>query len=98
MPPVSELPVDVERIKHDHFGSISRVRDASGDRTRRDTGDASFGLRLLARMAAAREARALARLRGIEGVPALLAWNGRRLDRAWIENLFSGYSRRFGLA
>lgn len=85
MPPVSELPVDVERIKHDHFGSISRVRDAAGDRTRRDTGDASFGLRLLARWAAAREARALAALRGIAGVPALLSWDGRRLDRSWVE-------------
>lgn len=77
--------VGVERIKHDHFGSISRLRDAAGDRIRRDTGDASFGLRLLARWAAAREARALAALAGVDGVPALLAWDGRRLDRAWIE-------------
>lgn len=75
----------MQRIKHDHFGSISRVREAGGDRIRRDTGDASPGLRLLARWAAAREARALAALRGLEGVPTLLSWDGRRLDRGWIE-------------
>ena len=75
----------MQRIKHDHFGSISRVREAGGDRIRRDTGDASPGLRLLARLAAAREARALGALRGLAGVPALLSWDGRRLDRGWIE-------------
>lgn len=75
----------MQHIKHDHFGSISRVREAGGDRIRRDTGNASPGLRLLARLAAAREARALGALRGLAGVPALLSWDGRRLDRGWIE-------------
>lgn len=75
----------MQHIKHDHFGSISRVHEAGGDRIRRDTGNASPGLRLLARLAAAREARALGALRGLAGVPALLSWDGRRLDRGWIE-------------
>ncbi len=73
-----------ERLKHDHFGSISRVIDGGVARTRRDTRDASPGVRLFARGAARREARALAALAGLDGVPALLAFDGRVLDRTWI--------------
>jgi RIO-like serine/threonine protein kinase len=75
----------VERLKHDHFGSISRVVDADGRAcARRDTREASFGLRWIARRVARREARALEALHGTEGVPALLAFDGRVLDREWL--------------
>ena len=50
----------------------------------RDTDDASFGLRWLARRAAAREARALQVLAGVDGVPALRRFDGRVLERTYI--------------
>jgi RIO-like serine/threonine protein kinase len=74
-----------ERLKHDHFGSISRVVDARGERIRRDTGDASFGLRWCARLAARREARALKALAGVPGVPNLIHFDGRVLERSYLD-------------
>lgn len=75
-----------ERLKHDHFGAIDRVIGANGRALiRRDTGVASFGLRWLARRAARREARALAALDGIGGVPRLLRFDGRVLERSLID-------------
>jgi hypothetical protein len=73
-----------ERLKHDHFGSISRVTMDGVARARRDTREASPGLRAVARWAARREARALGALDGLDGVPSVLAFDGRVLDRAWI--------------
>lgn len=74
-----------ERLKRDHFGSITRVTMADGSvRIRRDISDATPALRFLARRAAAREARALRSLAGSHGVPRLLAWNGRVLERSHI--------------
>lgn len=75
-----------ERLKHDHFGAIDRVIRADGTALiRRDTGAASFGLRWLARRAARREARALAALDGVAGVPRLLGFDGRLLERGLID-------------
>lgn len=75
----------VERLKRDHFGAIDRIRRADGSEfIRRDTGAASPGLRWLARAAARREARALAALDGIAGVPLLLRFDGRTLERSLI--------------
>lgn len=75
----------VERLKQDHFGSISRVSAAGRELIRRDTRDASFGLRFISRWVAAREARALEALRGLDGVPTLVSFDGRVLDRAYID-------------
>ena len=74
-----------ERLKRDHFGSISRVVDARGERIRRDTGDASLGLRWFARLAAGREARALKALAGVAGVPTLIHFDGRVLERGYLD-------------
>lgn len=56
-----------------------------GVEVRRLTGAAVWWLRPLARLLAAREARALRHLRGLDGVPALYAWDGRELRRSWLE-------------
>jgi RIO-like serine/threonine protein kinase len=76
-------------LKRDAFGTICRV-DAPEPgcaviAVERDTGQARWWLRPLARSLARREARALRNLRGIAGVPQLLQWDGRRLRRSWIE-------------
>jgi hypothetical protein len=76
-------------LKRDAFGTICRV-DAPEPgcaviAVERDTGQARWWLRPLARSLARREARALRTLRGIAGVPQLLQWDGRRLRRSWIE-------------
>jgi hypothetical protein len=74
-------------LKRDLFGVVSHV--ASGPSStppcvERDTTAAAPWIRWLARRLAAREARALLRLRGLPGVPRLLAWDGRRLLRSWL--------------
>lgn len=75
-----------ERLKRDHFGAIDRICRADGTEfIRRDTGAASLGLRWLARRAARREARALAALDGIGGVPRLLRFDGPTLERSLID-------------
>jgi len=77
-------PVRTE-LKRDHFGSITLERDAHGARIVRDADAASVGLRWLARLVARREARALALLAGVPGVPALLRFDGRRVERGYID-------------
>jgi hypothetical protein len=72
-------------LKRDHFGAIAVVDAATGICIERDTAAASFGLRWLARRVAAREARALERLAGVDGVPPLIAWDGRRLRRGYFD-------------
>lgn len=74
-----------ELLKADAFGCIERVQ--CGDRVwiRRDTRTARMGLRMIARLAAAHEARALARLTGLAGVPQLIGWRGGVLDRSYLD-------------
>ncbi len=76
-------------LKRDAFGVVCRVDDCRPESTlsavERDTGGARWWLRPAARSLARREARALRTLKGIEGVPQLLHWDGRRLRRSWIE-------------
>jgi len=71
-------------LKHDALGTI-RVIDAGGAAfVERDTRAARRGVRWLARLLAAREARALEVLVGTPGVPQLLAFDGRRLARSYL--------------
>jgi RIO-like serine/threonine protein kinase len=79
-------------LKRDLLGSICRI-DLPGWATgapacpllvERDTRDARWWLRPLARALARREARALHALSGIEGVPTFVDWNGHRLQRSWV--------------
>jgi len=71
-------------LKADELGRIERVERDGVTLIRRDIGSARWWARGFARRAAAREARALARLDGMDGVPRLLAWNGRVLERSYM--------------
>lgn len=71
-------------LKRDAFGAIWLCDDRDGTRIRRDLSSVRWWLRPLARRGAAREARALRRLQGVDGVPALLGWTGVALDRSHI--------------
>ncbi len=67
-------------LKRDTFGEV-RLEDGI---TVRDVRAARWWARPLARRLARREARALAAAAGIDGVPALLGWDGATLRRAWL--------------
>lgn len=69
------------QLKSDLFGTITRA----GPVVRRDTRPARWWIRWLARRLATREARALATLAGMPGVPTLLSFRGGVLERTWIE-------------
>ncbi|WP_426700942.1 serine/threonine protein kinase [Rhodanobacter sp. Col0626] len=71
-------------LKADELGRIEIVERDGVRMIRRDICAARWWARLFARRAAAREARALARLAGVDGVPALLGWDGRELLRGYI--------------
>jgi RIO-like serine/threonine protein kinase len=75
--------VSLVSLKRDVLGGVSLDRDTGC--VRRDTRAARWWLRWLARRLAAREARALQALRGVAGIPELLAWDGDVLTRSWIE-------------
>ncbi len=87
-----------QRIKHDSLGSISLVTAPDGPLIRRNTDDANLGLRWFARRVAAREARALQRLDGLQGVPRLLKFDGRTLDRSYLAGTAMDSSRPSELA
>ena len=75
-------------LKRDLFGEVRRVSVQLDGRVeecvRRDITLAARGLRWFARRLAAREARALQALRGLQGVPRLVSWDGRQLVRSWL--------------
>jgi RIO-like serine/threonine protein kinase len=76
--------IGAEMLKADVFGAIWRVGGEGDVRIVRDLSPARPWARWLARRLAAREARALGAVRGVEGVPILLGWDGRRLERSWL--------------
>jgi RIO-like serine/threonine protein kinase len=71
-------------LKTDELGRIEIVERDGVRMIRRDVRAARWWAWPVAQRAAAREARALARLAGIDGVPALLGWDGRELLRSYI--------------
>jgi RIO-like serine/threonine protein kinase len=78
-------PVEIEALKADGFGRIALVRDARGVFVRRDLAASPWWLRLPAWRLARREARALYKLQGQPATPQLLGWDGRFLDRSYLE-------------
>jgi len=78
-------PEITQLLKADTFGHIERVEHEGRFFIRRDTRSAHWSLRLLARWAAAHEARGLARLAGVTGVPQLLRFDGRVLERSYLD-------------
>jgi RIO-like serine/threonine protein kinase len=75
----------VTLLKADELGRIERCQRGDLVVIRRDIGAARWWARGFARRAAAREARALQRLDGLDGVPRLLKWNGRQLERSYMD-------------
>jgi len=71
-------------LKADELGRIECHRRDGVMVIVRDIAAARWWARRFARNAAAREARALERLEGIEGVPRLLRFNGRVLERSFM--------------
>ena len=72
-------------LKQDIVGRIALVECGGHPRIRREPARAAFGLRWIARRIAGNEARALRRLAAIDGLPRLLAWDGRVLDRSYFD-------------
>jgi RIO-like serine/threonine protein kinase len=76
-------------LKRDLFGAVCELEGDTGASAahciERDVGAARWWIRGMARRMAAREARALQALERLPGVPRLLAWDGTRLQRSWIE-------------
>ncbi|MEM9056058.1 MAG: serine/threonine protein kinase [Pseudomonadota bacterium] len=73
-------------FKRDLFGQVELHKDPAGQRfIRRSLDGVRWWVRPVARWLAGREARALAALNGLGGTPRMLGWNGRHLDRSWIE-------------
>lgn len=72
-------------LKSDSFGRISLMQGADGPFVRRDLRHVPAWLRLPAWWLARREARALAALGELPDTPRLLAWDGRVLDRSYMD-------------
>ena len=86
MAPMANTNEDgIQILKSDSFGRILLVREGGRRFVRRDLGATPWWLRLPAWWLARREARALARLGGMEATPQLLGWDGRWLDRSYME-------------
>jgi hypothetical protein len=89
---MAAAPGERTLLKHDLLGSVCRVdlppwrsgAPACPLLVERDTREARWWLRPLARSLARREAAALRALAGTDGVPAFLDWDGRRLQRSWL--------------
>lgn len=77
-------PASPQLLKADELGRIELCRYAGGLAVRRDVDAARWWARPIARRAAAREARALERLQGLDGVPALLEWDRHQLLRGYL--------------
>ena len=72
-------------LKADELGRIEIAEHEGVCVIRRDVTAARWWARGFARRAAAREARALRKLAGLDGVPSLLGWDGRQLLRGYID-------------
>jgi RIO-like serine/threonine protein kinase len=74
-------------LKKDVFGEIWRISGDNGDTIVRDTGTSRVWAGWLARVLMRREARILAQLDGLPGVPTLLSVSNKRLTRRFIAGL-----------
>jgi RIO-like serine/threonine protein kinase len=71
-------------LKKDLFGEVRYQNDAEGGTITRDTRAAPLWTRWLARALMRREARVLAALSGVDGIPALLAADRSTLARRYL--------------
>lgn len=77
--------VELHALKSDSFGRIALMQDSAGPFVRRDLRQVPWWLRVPAWWLARREARGLRHAAGLADVPQLLAWNGRILDRSYLD-------------
>ncbi len=77
--------IEIHALKADSFGRIALMRGDHGVFVRRDLRHVPLWLRLPAWWLARREARALRRIAGMRATPQLLRWDGRVLDRSYME-------------
>jgi RIO-like serine/threonine protein kinase len=75
---------EAQLLKKDLFGEVRHQTDAEGGTITRDTRAAPVWTRWLARALMRREARVLAALSGIDGIPALLAADRSTLARRYL--------------
>ncbi len=74
-----------QRLKKDLFGEVRLAGPAGARHIVRDTSGAPLWTRWVARRLLAREARVLAALDGIDGVPELLRAERDRLERSYLD-------------
>jgi len=82
---VNNDAIEIAALKADSFGRIALMRDGRGVFVRRDLSASPWWLRVPAWRLARREALAIAQLNGLADTPQLLAWDGVRLDRSYME-------------
>jgi RIO-like serine/threonine protein kinase len=82
---MNDSPAAGHTLKQDAIGRIALIAEGDARRIRREPLRAAFGLRWLARVVAGNEARALRRLAALDGLPRLLAWDGRVLERSYFD-------------
>ncbi len=84
-PGMSSDAIELQALKADSFGRIALMRGGDGLFVRRDLAHVPLWLRFPAWWLARREARGLQRVLGADAVPQLLNWDGRRLDRSYLD-------------
>jgi RIO-like serine/threonine protein kinase len=82
---VNDDAIEIAALKADSFGRIALMRNGHGVFVRRDLSASPWWLRFPAWRLARREALAIAQLNGLADTPQLLAWDGVRLDRSYME-------------
>ena len=83
---MSAAPRHAQALKADSFGRIDLLHDVDGTPfVRRDLRHVPWWLRVPAWWLARREARALRCVAGMADVPQLLRWDGRVLDRSYLD-------------
>lgn len=82
---MAETTHEIAALKADSFGRIALMSGATGPFVRRDLRHVPLWLRLPAWWLARREARALQRVDRLPAMPRLLGWNGRVLDRSYLD-------------
>ena len=78
---------DSKLLKKDTFGQVSLIQSEAGPLIRRDTRGAALAVRWLARHLLAREARALAVLEDLDGIPDLVRLDKGTLDRSYLHGV-----------
>lgn len=85
LPMTGSDAIEVQALKSDSFGRIALMRGAGGLFVRRDLRHVPLWLRVPAWWLARREAAGLRKAEGLAEMPQLLRWDGRILDRSYLD-------------